>query len=267
MIAKWAIRNRAMAEGLDVTFAPKIIVGKAGSGLHIHMRLVNGDGSSAMLNADGTTSDKARIAIAGLMDLAPAITAFGNTNPTSYFRLVPHREAPTNICWGDRNRSVLVRVPLGWTSGRDMCATANGIANVIGEGVDPRQKQTFEIRSADCSAEIYSLLAALAVAIRHGFEMPHALEKAEEYYVDIDIHKAENAGRQAALPTLPVSCEQSADALLARADVFEAHEVFPASMIEAQAAKLRSYDSDQAAKALKDPDLMATLVERYFYCG
>ncbi len=169
MIAKWAIRNRAMAEGLDVTFAPKIIVGKAGSGLHIHMRLVNGDGSSAMLNADGTLSDKARIAIAGLMDLAPAITAFGNTNPTSYFRLVPHREAPTNICWGDRNRSVLVRVPLGWTSGRDMCATANGIANVIGEGVDPRQKQTFEIRSADCSAEIYSLLAALAVAIRHGF--------------------------------------------------------------------------------------------------
>ena len=43
-----------------------------------------------------------------MMKLASSITAFGNTNPTSYFRLVPHQEAPTNICWGDRNRSVLV---------------------------------------------------------------------------------------------------------------------------------------------------------------
>ncbi len=267
MLAKWAIRNQAMAEGLDVTFAPKIIVGKAGSGLHVHMRLVNADGSSAMLNADGTLSDKARTAIAGLMDLAAAITAFGNTNPTSYFRLVPHQEAPTNICWGDRNRSVLVRVPLGWTSQRDMCATANGSANALDGNTDPRQKQTFEIRSADCSAEIYSLLAALAVAIRHGFEMNDALGCAERHYVDIDIHKAENAGRQVALPTLPVSCAQSADALLARADVFEAHGVFPAAMLEAQAKMLRSYDSDEAAKALNDPDLMAALVSRYFYCG
>ncbi len=75
MIAKWVIRNQAMLEGLDVTFAPKIIVGKAGSGLHVHMRLVNADGSSAMLDKDGQLSDKARTAIAGLMDLAPAITA------------------------------------------------------------------------------------------------------------------------------------------------------------------------------------------------
>lgn len=267
MIAKWVIRNQAMLEGLDVTFAPKIIVGKAGSGLHVHMRLVNADGSSAMLDKDGKLSDKARTAIAGLMDLAPAITAFGNTNPTSYFRLVPHQEAPTNICWGDRNRSVLVRVPLGWTSGKDMCGIANGSANAMGADVDTRQKQTFEIRSADCSAEIYSLMAALAVAIRHGFEMPDALESAIKHYVDIDIHKSENAGRQAVLPTLPVSCAESAEALLARADVFEAHGVFPAAMIEAQAAKLRSYDSDEASRALGDPELMAELVARYFYCG
>ena len=74
---------------------------------------------------DGELSDDAKRAIAGLMTLAPSITAFGNTNPTSYFRLVPHQEAPTNICWGDRNRSVLVRVPLGWTSKKDLCIQAN----------------------------------------------------------------------------------------------------------------------------------------------
>ena len=38
-------------------------------------------------------------------------------------------------------------------------------------------------------------------------------------------------------------------------------------MLEAQAKMLRSYDSDEAAKALHDPDLMAALVSRYFYCG
>ena len=100
LIAKWVIRNLAYKYGLDVTFAPKIIVGEAGSGMHIHMRLMK-DGVNCTLGPDGKLSKEARRAIAGLMCLAPAITAFGNKNPTSYFRLVPHQEAPTNVCWGD----------------------------------------------------------------------------------------------------------------------------------------------------------------------
>ena len=36
MIAKWIIRNLAYKLGLDITFAPKITTGKAGSGLHVH---------------------------------------------------------------------------------------------------------------------------------------------------------------------------------------------------------------------------------------
>ena len=38
MIAKWVIRNLAYQYGYDITFAPKITAGKAGSGLHIHMQ-------------------------------------------------------------------------------------------------------------------------------------------------------------------------------------------------------------------------------------
>ena len=98
MIAKWIIRNLAYQYGYDITFAPKITVGKAGSGLHIHMRIVK-DGQNQMLE-NGVLSATARKAIAGMMQVAASITAFGNTNPTSYFRLVPHHEAPTNICWG-----------------------------------------------------------------------------------------------------------------------------------------------------------------------
>jgi glutamine synthetase len=97
MVAKWIIRNLAYKHGYDITFAPKITAGKAGSGLHIHMRIVK-DRQNQMLNG-GVLSATARKAIAGMMQLAPSITAFGNTNPTSYFRLVPHQEAPTNICW------------------------------------------------------------------------------------------------------------------------------------------------------------------------
>lgn len=266
LIAKWVIRNLAMRRGLDVTFAPKIIVGKAGSGLHVHMKLTEASGRSAMLDKEGKLSESALRAIAGLMTLAPAITAFGNTNPTSYFRLVPHQEAPTNICWGDRNRSVLVRVPLGWTSGRDMSATANGPQPACAD-VDALQKQTFEIRSADCSADIYQLLAALAVAVRHGFEMPDALEVARKHYVDVDIHRAENTECREALPTLPVSCHQSGERLLEQASIFEAYDVFPAEMLKKTAEKLMSFDSDEAARALKDPELMAEMVKRYFYCG
>ncbi|PIY33094.1 MAG: glutamine synthetase, partial [Bacteroidetes bacterium CG_4_10_14_3_um_filter_42_6] len=106
--AKWIIRTLAEQYGAMVTFAPKITVGKAGSGLHIHTRVMK-DGKNMMIK-EGKLSDIAKTAIAGYMELAPSLTAFGNQNPTSYFRLVPHQEAPTNICWGDRNRSVLVRV-------------------------------------------------------------------------------------------------------------------------------------------------------------
>ncbi|MBR3912204.1 MAG: glutamine synthetase, partial [Alistipes sp.] len=75
MIAKWIIRNLAYQYGYDITFAPKITAGKAGSGLHVHMRIVK-DGQNQMLDG-GVLSATARRAIAGMMELAPSITAFG----------------------------------------------------------------------------------------------------------------------------------------------------------------------------------------------
>lgn len=269
MLAKWAIRNLAQQEGLDITFAPKITVGKAGSGLHIHMRLMDADGRSVMLAPDGSgLSDKARTAIAGIMDLAPALTAFGNMNPTSYFRLVPHQEAPTNICWGDRNRSVLVRVPLGWSTGGDMCSVANG-AGAVDISIDDAYsaKQTFEIRSGDGSADIYMYLAGLAVAVRHGFEMKDALDEAARYYVDVDIHRPENAARLAALPTLPVGCHASAEALEKRASIFEEGGVFSPAMIAGVTARLRSFDESRVRDALADSTLMLDMVREFFHCG
>ena len=264
MLAKWVIRNLAYEWGYNVTFAPKITTGKAGSGLHIHMRMMK-DGRNMMLH-EGKLSDDARRMIAGMMDLAQSITAFGNKNPTSYFRLVPHQEAPTNVCWGDRNRSVLVRVPLGWTSGVNMNKEANPLEADV--DFDTTIKQTVEMRSPDGSADLYQLLAGLCVACRHGFEMEDALEVAEKDYVNVNIHDAANADKLAQLAQLPDSCVASADCLERQRAVYEQYGVFSPEMIDGIIEQLRAFndltlrhDIENDHKAIKQ------LVDTYFHCG
>ena len=264
MVAKWVIRNLGYQLGYNVTFAPKITTGKAGSGLHIHMRMVK-DGKNQMLSG-GVLSDAARKMIAGMMDLAPAITAFGNKNPMSYFRLVPHQEAPTNVCWGDRNRSVLVRVPLGWAADVDMCHAANPLEKQHTR--DTSIKQTVEMRSPDGSADLYQLLAGLCVACRHGFEMENALELAERTYVNVNIHAAENANRLATLAQLPDSCVASASCLEKQRKTFEEYGVFAPAMIDGIISQLRAFDDVNLRKNIEGyPDEIQKLVTQYFHCG
>ena len=264
MIAKWIIRNLAYQMGMNVTFAPKITTGKAGSGMHVHMRLMK-DGKSVMVE-NGKLSNTARTAIAGLMQLADSITAFGNKNPMAYFRLVPHQEAPTNVCWGDRNRSVLVRVPLGWAAGVDMMHKAN--PQQPAETPDTSMKQTFEMRSPDGSADVYQLLAGLCVGCRYGFELPNALEIAEQTYVDVNIHDAANADKLSRLGQLPDSCVASADCLERQRKVYEAHGVFSPAMIDGIIKQLRDFNDSNLRKEVENrPQELKELVERYFHCG
>ncbi len=264
MLAKWVIRNLAYEWGYDVTFAPKITTGKAGSGLHIHMRMMK-DGRNMMLH-EGKLSDDARRMIAGMMDLAQSITAFGNKNPTSYFRLVPHQEAPTNVCWGDRNRSVLVRVPLGWTSGVNMNKEANPLEADV--DFDTTIKQTVEMRSPDGSADLYQLLAGLCVACRHGFEMNDALEVAEKDYVNVNIHDAANADKLAQLAQLPDSCVASADCLERQRAVYEQYGVFSPEMIDGIIEQLRAFNDLTLRHDIEnDHDAIKQLVDTYFHCG
>lgn len=264
LLAKWIIRNLAHQFGYDLTFAPKITTGKAGSGLHVHMRLMK-DGKNVMLN-NGALSDEARKMIAGILELAPSITAFGNTNPTSYFRLVPHQEAPTNICWGDRNRSTLIRVPLGWTSSVNMSALVNPLESA--SSYDTKQKQTVEIRCPDGSANIYLLLASLAVGARYGFELANALEIAKNTYVDVNIHNAENKKILDSLKALPDSCAKSADCLDAQRGVYESKNVFTPSMIDGIAKGLRAFnDSTLRADIGSNEQAILDLVEKFFHCG
>lgn len=264
MIAKWIIRTLAMKKGYDVTFAPKITAGKAGSGLHIHFKIMKGD-KNMMTDKHGL-SDIAKKAIAGMLDHAAAITAFGNKVPTSYFRLVPHQEAPTSVCWGDRNRSVLVRVPLGWTGEFDMCSNANPLEKESKHSIP--QKQTAELRSADCSADVYQLIAGMVVAARTGFEMDNALQRAEEMYVSVNIHNDENKDKLASLESLPDSCVASADALEAKRADFEKDDVFAPQLIDGIISKLRKFKDGNLRKKVEGSHKeMLEVVQKYWHCG
>lgn len=258
VLAKWAIREVAYKYGYEVSFAPKIIVGHAGSGLHIHTRLMK-DGVNIMSDDNGL-SPEARRLISGLLTFAPSLTAFGNTVPTSFLRLVPHQEAPTRICWGDRNRSVLVRVPLGW----------HGVTNMIYDAnpQEPRhadliqKNQTVELRSPDGSANVHPLLAGLTLAALHGLEDPQALQKAEKLYVEKD------ASSRTDLNDLPASCWEAARELEKDRALYENTGVFPKGFIDRQIQDLKAHnDADLSEKLFGNVSAISDLVKKFMHCG
>ena len=228
-LGKWILFELGWRMGLKVTFAPKIIVGKAGSGMHVHTKIVDKNGINQYVDKAGQLTATAHKAVAGMMSLAASLTAFGNTNPTSYLRLVPHQEAPTTVCWGDRNRSALVRVPLGWSADVDMCSIIN--------------------------------------PLEHGFEIYNAEQLAKDTYVAVNIHKDEFAGTVAHLDSLPASCVASAERLRQHRAIYEARGVFDPVTIDMLIRNLEAYqDADLRAKAQADPKFLKELVDRYFYC-
>ncbi|MFZ5429074.1 MAG: glutamine synthetase family protein [Bacteroidota bacterium] len=260
VIAKWVLRMLAQEMGVEISFAPKITIGKAGSGLHFHM-LLEKNGRNLVLE-NGKISDLSKQAIAGILDLADALTAFGNTNPTSYLRLVPNQEAPTNICWGARNRSALVRVPLGWTGNRNMAELANPGIRVPME--EDHGKQTFEFRVPDGSANIHLTLAGLIVSVLHGLKMQGALELAEKMYVEGNIAASRMAGD---LKPLPASCVESAQRLENKRHVFEAGNIFPAKLIDYTLSYLRQFNDANLRNEIKGNDeAVRELVNRFIHC-
>ncbi|MCE1227981.1 MAG: glutamine synthetase family protein [Firmicutes bacterium] len=257
--AKWALREVAYKHGLEVSFAPKIIVGHAGSGMHFHTRLTK-DGKNLMADDKGLT-DTAKKVIAGYLMCAESLTAFGNTVPTSFLRLVPHQEAPTSICWGDRNRSVLVRVPLGWLGvGDRMLRDANPLEPVRDD--EGENNQTVELRSPDGSANVHLLLAGMAVAARYGLENPDSLKVAEHLYVKAD------ASKDKSLKQLPASCWEAAECLKRDRERYEAHGIFPAGLIDALAKQLQAFDDlNMSEKLFGNADSLRQLVQRHLHCG
>ena len=259
VLAKWVVREVAHSHGIEVSFSPKIAVGQAGSGMHFHTRLMR-DGVNQFSQGAGLT-DTARRVIGGYLTHAASLTAFGNTVPVSFLRLVPHQEAPTAICWGDRNRSVLVRVPLGWQNLDDrMFRDANPVEPAVGEM--PSDSQTVELRSPDGSAAVHLLLAGVTVAARIGLTDSAMLEYANERYVSGD------ASKLSGLDQLPVSCAEAAGRLLAQRESYEALGVFPSSLIDSWAERLVALGDEDLREEIADARIQVEdLVARYFHIG
>ena len=169
------------------------------------------DGKNQMLQ-DGVLSETARKGNCRHDEVSSVHYGFRQYESDFLF---PSGSSPRRLrrifCWGDRNRSVLVRVPLGWAAKKDMCSLANPLE--ADSHYDTTQKQTVEMRSPDGSADLYQLLAGLAVACRYGFEIPDALDIAEKTYVNVNIHQEENKARLETLDQLPDSCAASAKRL------------------------------------------------------
>lgn len=128
---KWIVRTRAASNGLYADFSPKPLEGQAGSGFHINVSLSD---ESKMPNA-----------IAGILKHAEELTYFLNTTEESYNRL-GECKAPKYICWGNQNRSTMIRVP----------AT--------------KKNKRLEIRSADPECNPYLAFALIIYAALDGIE-------------------------------------------------------------------------------------------------
>ncbi len=208
MMAKYLIKNEAVAHGKTATFMPKPLFGEAGSGMHVHM-LLRKNGNNLFFDENGYSqmSETALYFIGGILKHSKALLAFTNPSTNSYKRLVPGFEAPVSICFATGNRSAVIRIP--------------------GYIKNPETRR-FEFRSSDATANPYLAYSALLMAGIDGIEnkiCPTA-EGYGPYDVNVfDLPKEE----QDKIEALPKSLDEALEelkkdnAFLLKGGVFDEH--------------------------------------------
>ena len=151
---KYVTKVIATFHNLHASFMPKPIYGLNGSGMHTHMSLFTKKNENAFYNPKdkANLSQTAKYFIAGILSNIKEITAILNPTVNSYKRLVPGHEAPTYICWANRNRSALIRIPAG-----------------------KKQGTRCELRSPDLSGNPYLQFAVMLAAGIDGIEKKTSL--------------------------------------------------------------------------------------------
>jgi glutamine synthetase len=147
VLLKRAIKAAASKNGLGATFMAKPFAETAGSGLHLHMSLLDEDGNNVFAgeSRDGAFSDKLRHAVGGLSALMAESMAIFAPNANSYRRHAPGNYVPASPTWGVNHRGVAMRVPLA--------AAAN---------------TRIEHRVAGADANPYLVVAAILAGVHHG---------------------------------------------------------------------------------------------------
>jgi glutamine synthetase len=108
-----AVKEVARELGAHATFMPKPLDRLPGSGMHLHLSLVDLETERNAFYADGDTalSETGGHFLAGLLEHAPELTAVTNQWANSYKRLATGFESPQAICWTRQANGALVRVP------------------------------------------------------------------------------------------------------------------------------------------------------------
>ncbi|MGN6516286.1 MAG: glutamine synthetase family protein [Rhizomicrobium sp.] len=142
---KQIVKAAARQSGFEASFMAKPYIDRSGTGLHIHLSLIDDKGRNVFDNGTPEGSESLRHAIAGLQTLMPESMALFAPNVNSYRRFQPDMFAPVNRRWGVNNRSAGLRVPVG-----------------------PGDARRIEHRVAGADANPYFALAAVLAGVHHG---------------------------------------------------------------------------------------------------
>ena len=144
------IREVGRRLGYRASFAPMADPGGVGNGVHVHMSLVDPDGTPVLYEAGRPSSlsqTGARFA-AGILEHLPALCAITAPSVISYLRLGPHHWSAGFGYMAERDREATIRIPplVGFAGG------------------DPSRQLNLEFRAADGAACPHLALAVLVLA-------------------------------------------------------------------------------------------------------
>jgi glutamine synthetase len=109
-LLKRIVKGVARKHGWDATFMAKPYGHLAGSGMHVHMSILDRDGRNILAEANGAPTKRLHHVVGGMLGTMADAMLLLAPHANSYRRLCPGTHAPTNITWGLDNRTASVRV-------------------------------------------------------------------------------------------------------------------------------------------------------------
>lgn len=113
LLFKRVVKGVAQNNGVEATFMSKPYPDQAGSGLHIHMSILDRDGENIFAAEDPAGSPALRHAIGGLAETMAESMALFAQNQNGFRRFQASSYAPHAPTWAVNNRSVSLRIPPG----------------------------------------------------------------------------------------------------------------------------------------------------------
>ena len=111
ILLKRAIKAIAQQQGALASFMAKPLAGQAGSGLHLHVSLLDTQGRNLFAGTPQAPADALRHAVGGLQASARDNLLLFAPHANSYRRFVANAFVPLNDSWGFNNRTVAMRIP------------------------------------------------------------------------------------------------------------------------------------------------------------